>query len=114
MAAEAFRPAAEELFDRIISMTDNLGDADESRALNYLAMRYPAVYARAAEAFGDNFSMSDVQAYPSPLSSTRRVIEVVFSFTNRSTDFTESYSVRVDVTDEFPFLVTKLSPRYRR
>ncbi len=30
-------------------MTDNAGATDEHRALNYLAMGYPAIYARAAE-----------------------------------------------------------------
>ena len=32
-------------------MTDNAGATDEHRALNYLAVRYPAIYAKAAEAF---------------------------------------------------------------
>jgi hypothetical protein len=32
----------------------------------------------------------------------------------RSTDVTEKFLVRVDVTEEFPFLVTKLSPYYDR
>ena len=38
----------------------------------------------------------------------------VFSFTHRSTGFPEKSFVRVDVTDEFPFLVTKMSPYYDR
>ena len=33
---------------------------------------------------------------------------------NRNTDFTEKFFVRVDVTEEFPFLVTKMSPYYDR
>jgi hypothetical protein len=37
---------------------------------------------------------------------------VIISYTNRQTDVTEKYLVRVDVTEEFPFLVTKLSPYY--
>ena len=39
--AAQFGPAAEELFDRIMQLTDNAGATDEHRALNYLAMRYP-------------------------------------------------------------------------
>jgi hypothetical protein len=50
----------------------------------------------------------------SPLSGTRRIVDVIFSYTNRNTDFTEKFFVRVDVTEEFPFLVTKLSPYYDR
>jgi hypothetical protein len=53
---------------------------------------------------------SGVEARPSRLSETRNVVDVVFAFTHRETDVSEKYFVRVDVTEEFPFLVTKLSP----
>jgi hypothetical protein len=46
--AEQFGAASRELFDRIMQMTDNAGATDEHRALNYLAVRYPAIYAKAA------------------------------------------------------------------
>ena len=50
----------------------------------------------------------------SPLSVTRKIVDVIFSYTNRNTDVIEKRFVRVDVTEEFPFLVTKLSPYYDR
>lgn len=109
-----FGPAADELFNRIMQLTDNAGGSDEHRALNYLAMRYPAIYAKAAEQFGLNFSLTGVEVRQSPLSSTRKIVDVIFAYTNRNTDFTEKCSVRVDVTEEFPFLVTKMSPYYDR
>lgn len=109
-----FGPAAEELFDRIMQMADNAGATDEHRALNYLVMRYPAIYARAAEEFGRDCSLTGVEVRPSPLSSTRNIVDVVFSYTNRNTDFTEKYFVRCDMTEEFPFLVNKMSPYYER
>lgn len=112
--AEQFGPAAEELFDRIMQMTDNAGATDEHRALNYLAMRYPAIYAKTAEEFGRDFSLIGVDVRPSPLSSVRKVVDVIFAYTNRNTDFTEKFFVRCDVTEEFPFLVTKMSPYYDR
>lgn len=114
MAAEHFGPAAEELFNRIMQLTDNAGATDEYRALNYLAMRYPAIYGRTAEAFARDCSLTAVEVMPSPLSSTRNIVDVVFSFTNRNTDFTEKSFVRVDVTEEFPFLVAKMAPYYDR
>jgi PatG Domain len=112
VAAKEFQPAAEELFDRIMQMTDNAGATDENRALNYLAVRYPAMYAKAAEEFAANASLSAVEVRPSPLSNTRKVVEAIFSFTNRNTDVIEKFFVRVDVTEEFPFLVTKMSAYY--
>ena len=112
--AAQFRPVAEDLFDRIMQLTDNAGNTDEHRALNYLAMRYPAIYARAAEEFARDFSLTGVEARPSPLSGTRKVVDVIFSYTERKTDFIEKFSVRCDLTDEFPFLVTKLAPYFDR
>jgi hypothetical protein len=112
--AQQFGAASRELFDRIMQMTDNAGATDEHRALNYLAVRYPAIYAKAAEEFAGNFSLSAVEVRPSPLSGTRKIVDVIFSYTNRNTDFTEKFFVRVDVTEEFPYLVMKLSPYYDR
>lgn len=114
MAAEKFRPAAEELFDRIMQMTDNAGATDEHRALNYLVMRYPAIYAAAAQCYGRDCSLTGVEVRPSRLSNTRKIVDAIFAYTNRNTDVTEKYFVRVDVTEEFPFLVTKMSPYYDR
>jgi PatG Domain len=111
---EQFGPAAEELFNRIMQLTDNAGATDEHRALNYLAMRYPAIYSKAAEQFGSDYSLSGVGVRSSPLSSTRNIVDVIFSYTNRNTDFTEKFFVRCDLTEEFPFMVTKMSPYYDR
>jgi hypothetical protein len=111
---ESFRSAAEELFNRMIQIADNAGATDEHRALNYLAVRYDRIYAQTADAYGRDSSLSGVEVRPSRLSGTRRIVDVVFSYTNRNTDVTEKFFVRVDVTEEFPFLVTKISPYYDR
>ncbi len=114
IAATDFVATAEEVFDRIMQMADNAGATDEHRALNYCAVRYQAIYANAADAFGRNASLTSVDVQTSPLSGTRKVVDVIFTYTNRSTDVTEKYFCRCDVTEEFPFLVTKLSPYYDR
>ena len=36
-------------------MTDNAGATNDHRALNYLAMLYPGIYAKTAEEFARNF-----------------------------------------------------------
>src|SRR5262249_43640997 len=114
VAAKDFGPAAEELFMRIMQLADNAGATDEHRAVNYLAVRYSAVYAMAAEALARSSSLSAVDIRPSRLSGPRKIVDVIFSYNNRQTDVTEKYFVRVDVTEEFPFLVTKMSPYYDR
>ena len=114
VTVEHFGSTAEEVFDRIVQMADNAGATDEHRALNYLTMRYPAIYATTADEFTRDFSLTSVEARPSSLSGTRKIVEVIFSYTNRNTDFAERFFVRVDVTDEFPYLITKLAPYYSR
>jgi len=114
VTAKQFGAAAAEVFDRILQLTDNAGATDEHRALSYLAVRYPGMYAKAMEEFGRDFALTGVDVLRSSLSSTRTIVDVIFAYTDRKTDFTEKFSVRVDVTEEFPFLVTKLSPYFDR
>jgi hypothetical protein len=111
-AAQEFEAAASELLDRILLMADNAGAMDEHRALNYLVVRYPAIYAHAADQYGRDASLTSVDVRPSRLSGVRKIMDVIFGFTHRQTDVTEKFFVRVDVTEEFPFIVTKLSPYY--
>jgi hypothetical protein len=107
-----FNEGAEELFWKLMQMADNKGETDTYRALNYLAVRYPVIYTKIVEAHASNYSLTSVHAEMSRLSGVRKIMDVIFSFTHRQTDVAESYFVRVDVTDEFPFLVTKMSPYY--
>ena len=111
---ERFRSAAEELYYRIVQVADNAGATDEHRALNYLTVRYDRIYAKTAEMYEQNASLSRVEVRPSRLSSTRRIVDVIFTYTYRETDVDEKHFVRVDVSEEFPFLVTKMSPYYDR
>jgi hypothetical protein len=109
-----FRTGAGELFDRLLQLADNAGATDEHRAVNYLAVRYPAIYALTTDYSERNFAFTGVEVQPSRLSGLRKIVDVIFSFTHRQTTLVEKSYVRVDVTEEFPFLVTTLSPYYDR
>ncbi|MEU2772374.1 hypothetical protein ABZ646_05460 [Streptomyces sp. NPDC007162] len=112
---ETFRSSSLELFERMRQIADNAGGTNEHRALNYLAVCYPRIYADAAEALARNETLSSVDVRRSRLGGeTRTIVDVVFNYTDRATDVTTSNFVRVDVTEEFPFLVTKLSPYFYR
>jgi hypothetical protein len=110
--AKQFEPVAQELFLRIMQMADNAGAMDEHRALNYLAVRYDAIYALAAQMHSEMKGLSSVSVRPSRLTGPRKVVDAVFEFVHRQTGVTDRFFVRVDVTEEFPFLVSKLSPYY--
>jgi len=108
--SEAFVPTVGELFDRFLKMVDNAGGTDEHRAMNYLATRYPVVYNLAADRFSAGYGLESIETSPSRLSGTRRMVNVSFVFVHRQTNVPERYSVRVDVTEEFPFLSSTLTP----
>jgi len=108
--AEGFPEKVNEVFDRILRVADNAGASDEHRALNYLATRYPAIYNLGSQQFAEGNSLSAIETAPSRLSGIRRMVNVAFVFTNRQTQAMDRYSVRVDVTEEFPFLASALTP----
>ena len=61
-----------------------------------------------------NCSFPGVQVAQSSLPGVRSIVDVIFSFRDRTTDVAEKHYVRVDVTEQHPFLVTKLTPYYER
>jgi hypothetical protein len=83
MTAEQFTPVAEELFIRIMQMADNAGATDEHRALNYLAVRFPAIYATTADQHAQNYALTGVDVRPSRLSGVRKIVDVIISYTHR-------------------------------
>lgn len=105
-----FRASLEEVFSRVRQLADNAGSADGHRALNYLAVRYPAVYTRTAELHERSSSLTAIEVRPSALGAARKIVDVIFTYTHRTTDVAEKLLARVDITDEFPFLASKLAP----
>ena len=107
-----FMAAAAEVLDRILTVTDNAGAMDEHRALNYLVVRDPAIYACVAECHGRNLEWTSVHTRPWRFSTGRKIVEAFFTFTQRQNEFVEKYCVRVDVNDEYPFLASKIARYY--
>ena len=107
----AFRAAARDLFARLTVRSGNRGMLDEHRALNYLALRYPALYRVAADAHRDDKMLVDVLARRTP-GTERRLVSVRLVFRGRRTDLLERYQCIVDVTDRFPFLSTSITQIY--
>ena len=109
-SAEAFASTVEEVFQRAGQVTDNMGIRDEHRAVNYLVTRDELLYGEVAKQYAKNSSLVAVRANVSPLSGSRKVIEVVLEFRDRETDVTEKRFANVDISDVFPFRMSKWSP----
>jgi hypothetical protein len=112
--AKEFRDAAADLLARLLQLGDNSGAADEHRAVNYAAVRNDRIYRKTVQLSAHGFRLSAVDVSPSRLSGTRRILDVVFSFTHREADVTEKYFVRIDVTEMFPFLRSNWTAYYDR
>lgn len=108
----SFRTTAGTFFDDVMRLADNAGATDEHRALNYLAVRYPAIYTKLAELQEQNSSLAGVRVRPAALSGPRDIVDVIFSFVHRQTGVTTKFYLQVDVTEEWPFLVRPLSPYF--
>ena len=107
------RVAADELLSTVLQLTDNAGAADEHRAVNYLAVRYGMVYGQVSTAHAEGRALAGVDVTISPVSSrNRKVVDVIYTFRHRVSGVVDSWFVRVDVTEEFPFVVTPWSPFY--
>ena len=105
---------ADALFNHIIQIADNAGATDEHRALNYLAVRYDEIYHRTQLLQDENYSFTAVEVRPSRLSGTRKIVDVIFSYENRANRAIQKWFVRVDVTEEFPFLVSPMQEYFER
>jgi hypothetical protein len=109
-ARRHFRAVVRRVFLRLTRSTGNYGMADEHRARNYVALRYPSFYAAVLQAYREGKMLVSVDARHVH-SSTRRVVSVGFTVRHR-TDITERYHCLVDVLDLFPFLIKRLEPTY--
>jgi hypothetical protein len=111
---EHYTTSSEEVLYRIMQMADNVGATDEHRCLNYLAVRYPAYYEKTAEMHGKECYLAEIEVRQSRLAGVDKIMDCIFTYTNRKTDVDEKWFCRVGLSGLFPYLVTKLSPYYDR
>ena len=109
-----FQVTANDLLNRILQIADNFGELRGHRALNYVAARYPPIYQKAVEMTNAGFKLDTVTVRPSRLTGARRVCDVIFHYKNYKTTVVESFFVRVDTTEVWPFIVSPLSPFFER
>lgn len=110
-----FQVTANDLLNRILQIADNFGELGEHRALNYVAARYPLIYQKAVEMANAKFKLDTVAVRPSRLTGVRKVCDVIFHYRSYSAPFgVESFFVRVDTTEIWPFIVSPLSPFFER
>jgi hypothetical protein len=89
-------------------LADNRGLTDQDRAYNYLIARY-AIASENLEEINQEFELAGVPVIYSRLGGdSRRIVRVIYTFNSKgpNTPAQRKYFVRVDVTEEFPFIAT--------
>lgn len=105
-------PDPRKLFRMLVQSADNLGDTDEWRALNYLAIRYKYIYEKYAE-MADEYELESVKVLPSRLGREKRIMDPVFAFRDKN-GVVKKFFVRIDVSHLFPIIVNPLAEYFDR
>ena len=107
---QTFAAAVEEVLQKASQLAGNMGFQEDHRALNYLVTRDPSLYSEVVSQYSRNSSFVRFKVNASPLSGTRRIMDVVLEFRNRETDVFDRRFVSIDVSDVFPFKLSKWAP----
>jgi hypothetical protein len=120
---KATEPEATEVFSHMIELTDNLGLGDADRAINFVTLNYMQVYQIAVDMLKGGtsepkdpkgFSLINVMTKSSRIQGNQRVLDVIFTYLGNSTNVKQKWYCRVDVTKQFPFLVSGMARYYDR
>jgi hypothetical protein len=111
---EQIKNTSNALFNHIVQIADNAGATDEHRAINYLSVRYDEIYHRTQTMQDENYSFTGIDVRLSRLSGTRKIVDVIFTYENRTNRAIQQWFTRVDVTEEFPFLVSPMQQYFER
>jgi hypothetical protein len=103
-----------DLYKSLVQSADNLGDTDEWRALNFIAVNYAPLYEKYAELTTAGYYLDSVKVRASRLARERRIFDPVFSFLEPRSGAAKKFFVRVDVSHLFPMLVGQLSDYFDR
>lgn len=105
LKSDGFEETAKELFLRITSSTENIGGEDAHRALNYLLVQHPGIFFTWAERHNTNNILDSIETRVHVGANARKIVTVIFTFIDRATAVPERVFTRVDVTEEWPFVI---------
>jgi len=103
----------------ILSLADNNGDTDQDRALNYALSHNLDLYMGAYELIYNHSDREIAQlnnvTVLTEIAGERKIAKVVFDFQNVQSSVGQHWYCAIDVTHEYPFLLTSFKrylPRY--
>ncbi len=111
---DKYRTEVQTLFDKMIQTAANPGDIDEHRAINFVTFRYPQIYTLAWSllnpAQGSPKVFSSLESQSSNMGGDRKLIELIFNYSDQTSGVITQYYLTVDVSGQYPFLVSEIKP----
>ena len=107
-SSDHFATVAREFFTRVAQSTENIGALDSHRALNYVVVQHPGMALSVAERPGAVLDRVETRAVQG--TDLRRIVAIILTFVDRKTGVAERLFCRVDVTEEWPFLIDGAEP----
>ena len=105
------------VFNHTLQYTTVPGSEDDHRAVNYVTANYPEVYiaqwAQTVNPTQLQFGSLTVLRSPNGYGG-RRVVNVIFTYLNPANNVPTKFFTSIDVTGQFPYVVTPLQPYYER
>jgi hypothetical protein len=111
---EFLTKAADNAFEVMTVLSDNTGNTDEHRAINYLTFKSMRLYEKEVELELAGYRLNSVTARPDPLSRTRRIQDVILLYAKTDTHEVQRFFTRIDVTGLFPFMINELAHFFDR
>lgn len=114
-------PVVQNMLQQMLQVSDNAGETDAHRALNYLTIRSKDIYYMAWQMQEPNpappyppgtYFLLGVNTKPANVQGNRAIVDVIFEYMSRDTYEKAYWYIKVDVTGEFPFLASRQLSRY--
>ncbi|WP_143310351.1 cyanobactin maturation protease PatG family protein [Chitinophaga vietnamensis] len=115
------RDIVESMLQQMLDVTDNAGETDAHRALNYLTIRSKDIYFMAWQMQLSNplppyppgvYFLQSVDVQRANVQGNRSIMDVIFQYQARDTVDIIYWYVKVDVTGMFPFMASRHLARY--
>jgi hypothetical protein len=109
------------MLQQMLQISDNAGETDAHRAINYLTIRNKDIYTMAWQMQVPTstppyppgaYFLQNVNVTPANVQGNRSIVDVIFEYLARDTYEKYFWYVKVDVTGEFPFLASKQIAKY--
>ncbi len=122
-ATGADEDQAKNIFSHMLELTDNSGRGNDNRAINFVVLNSIDIYILAYDMiYGEeiqkldpkNFSLINIMTNPSRIQGEQVILDVIFTYRGNTTNVSQKWFCRVDVSGHYPYLVSGMAKYYNR